>query len=195
MGSLFKNLAVAPYCPQEKVLAFLLHHDLALTYLSFLPYLLSPTRQHVHTPQRCELCIPSLRRGCLLLLSVPRRHSQILMIFLKLNPLPEMHNHPIRPCYIVPPILHGAGYGPIVPRSLPRTFFYLEFFSLPSVTLVFHLCLYPNPFCFLPTVSLVCLLVYFPHQTVGFLKADTKSFSKLLAQCLGHSRLLLSLLN
>ena len=62
-----------------------------------------PTFYHppgnTHTPQRCERYIPSLRRGYLLLLSMPYRRSQILIIFLKLNPLPEMHNHLIQPCH------------------------------------------------------------------------------------------------
>lgn len=128
---------MAPYCPKNKLLAFLIHHDLAL-----LPSLLSPPPNNVHS-------VPSHQRGYLLLLSMAYLHSLVVIILFRLN-LPEVNNHFIQPCHNSTH-LHSIGYTPIILRSLSRSFF-LEFLSLLSIPMVFCLCLYLYLFYLLPSI-------------------------------------------
>lgn len=131
---------MAPYCLQNKLLAFLIHHDLAL-----LPSLLS----HHRPTQQYTLCSLSPER-----LLAPTEYG--LPTFsgsdnsVQAEPIPEVNNHFIQPCHNSTH-LHGIGYTPIIPRSLSRSFF-LEFLSLPSIPMVFCLCLYLYLFYLLPSI-------------------------------------------
>lgn len=117
---------MAPYCPQSKVLAFPIHHDLALICPSCFTSRHPPCNTHPRFPPIIEAAC--FYWACTAYTLWDWRFCSIWAPCLKWTSVSFYSA-------VVPPILHGVDHIPVVLRTLLR-FFCLEFFSPCGVLLV-----------------------------------------------------------